>query len=86
MTSRNGRGGDEQAVRVLIADDQRPTRRALSALLTLLPQPVNVVGEAGDGETAVPYYCWTDVQSRSFGRWNHVTECHPPSFICPVVR
>jgi DNA-binding NarL/FixJ family response regulator len=40
-------------VRVLIADDQRPTRRALSALLTLLPQPVNVVGEAGDGETAV---------------------------------
>jgi len=53
MTSENGRGGDEQAVRVLIADDQRPTRQALSALLTLLPQPVNVVGEAGDGETAV---------------------------------
>jgi DNA-binding NarL/FixJ family response regulator len=40
-------------VRVLIADDQRPTRQALAALLTLPPRPVNVVGEAADGETAV---------------------------------
>jgi two-component system response regulator DesR len=38
---------------VLIVDDQRPTRRALAALLALSPQTVNVVGEAGDGETAL---------------------------------
>jgi two-component system response regulator DesR len=53
MMSESGKEGDERPVRVLIADDQRPTRQALSALLTLLPQPVNVVGEAGDGESAV---------------------------------
>jgi DNA-binding NarL/FixJ family response regulator len=40
-------------VRVLIADDQRPTRQALTALLTLPPPLVNVVGEAADGETVV---------------------------------
>jgi DNA-binding NarL/FixJ family response regulator len=40
-------------VRVLIADDQRPTRQALAALLTLSSRPVNVVGKAVDGETAV---------------------------------
>jgi two-component system response regulator DesR len=53
MTSGKGREGDGRAVRVLIADDQRPTRQALAALLTLSPQPVSVVGEAADGETAV---------------------------------
>lgn len=40
-------------MRVLIADDQRLTRQALAALLTLSPQPVSVVGKAADGETAV---------------------------------
>ncbi len=39
-------------VRVLIADDQGPTRQGLRALLTLSPQ-VEVVGEAGDGRTAL---------------------------------
>jgi YesN/AraC family two-component response regulator len=53
LTSGNGKERDERAVRVLIADDQQPTRQALAALLALSPQPVNVVGEAADGEAAV---------------------------------
>jgi CheY-like chemotaxis protein len=53
LTSGNGKEGNMRPVRVLIADDQRPTRQALAALLTLSPQPVNVVGEAADGETAL---------------------------------
>jgi DNA-binding NarL/FixJ family response regulator len=39
-------------IRVLIADDQRPTRQGLKALLALFPQ-VEVVGEAGDGQESV---------------------------------
>ena len=39
-------------VRVLIADDQRPTRQGLRALLELFPC-VEVVGEASDGRAAV---------------------------------
>jgi DNA-binding NarL/FixJ family response regulator len=42
----------ERQVRVLIADDQGPTRQGLRALLTLCPQ-VEVVGEAIDGREAV---------------------------------
>jgi DNA-binding NarL/FixJ family response regulator len=42
-----------QSVRVLIADDQRPTRQGLRALLALLPHPVEVVGEAANGQDAV---------------------------------
>jgi two-component system response regulator DesR len=53
LTSGNGKEREERTVRVLIADDQRPTRQALAAVLTLSPQPVSVVGEAADGETAV---------------------------------
>jgi DNA-binding NarL/FixJ family response regulator len=39
-------------VRVLIADDQRPTRLGLRALLDLSPH-IEVVGEAADGRGAV---------------------------------
>jgi two-component system response regulator DegU len=42
----------EPKVRVLIVDDQRPTRQGLTALLNLFPQ-VEVVGEAADGRAAV---------------------------------
>jgi DNA-binding NarL/FixJ family response regulator len=42
----------KQRVRVLIADDQQPTRQGLVALLALLPR-VEVVGEAQDGQEAV---------------------------------
>ena len=42
----------KRQVRVLIADDQGPTRQGLRALLTLSPQ-VEVVGEAMDGREAV---------------------------------
>ncbi len=42
----------KRQVRVLIADDQGPTRQGLRALLTLSPQ-VEVVGEATDGREAV---------------------------------
>jgi DNA-binding NarL/FixJ family response regulator len=42
-----------QSVLVLIADDQRPTRQGLRALLALLSHPVEVVGEAANGEDAV---------------------------------
>jgi DNA-binding NarL/FixJ family response regulator len=38
--------------RVLIVDDQRPTRRGLKAVLTLSPQ-VEVIGEAADGQESV---------------------------------
>jgi NarL family two-component system response regulator LiaR len=38
----------ERQVRVLIVDDQRPTRQGLRALLNLFPH-VEVVGEAADG-------------------------------------
>jgi len=41
-----------QRVRVLIADDQQPTRQGLKALLTHYPQ-VEVVGEATNGQEAV---------------------------------
>jgi DNA-binding NarL/FixJ family response regulator len=37
---------------VLVADDQRPTRRGLHALLNLLPG-VEWIGEAADGNEAV---------------------------------
>ena len=42
----------QRHVRVLIADDQRPTRLGLRALLTFSPQ-VEVVGEAADGLEAL---------------------------------
>jgi DNA-binding NarL/FixJ family response regulator len=38
--------------RVLVADDQRPTRQGLHALLAFWPE-VEVVGEAADGQEAV---------------------------------
>ena len=38
--------------RVLIVDDQRPTRQGLKAVLTLSPQ-VEVIGEAADGQESV---------------------------------
>jgi YesN/AraC family two-component response regulator len=41
-----------QKRRVLIADDQQPTRQGLRALLTLLPD-IEWVGEAADGRKAV---------------------------------
>jgi DNA-binding NarL/FixJ family response regulator len=44
--------GKERRVRVLIADDQRPTRQGLKALLALWPR-VEVVGEAADGQESV---------------------------------
>ena len=44
--------GKEQGVRVLIVDDQRPTRQGLRALLSLSPQ-VEVIGEAMDGQESV---------------------------------
>ena len=42
----------EGRIRVLIADDQKPTRLGLSALLTLCPE-MELVGEAADGLEAV---------------------------------
>jgi DNA-binding NarL/FixJ family response regulator len=42
----------ERQVRVLIVDDQRPTRQGLRALLTLFPH-VEVIGEAADGRESV---------------------------------
>ena len=52
----------EERIRVMIADDQRPTRRGLRALLTLYPA-VELVGEAADGQEAVRMVreCWPDV-------------------------
>jgi DNA-binding NarL/FixJ family response regulator len=41
-----------QRIRVIIVDDQRPTRQGLKALLTLSPQ-VEVIGEAADGQESV---------------------------------
>ena len=38
--------------RILIADDQRPARKGLRALLSMCPQ-VEVIGEAMDGQDAV---------------------------------
>ena len=38
--------------RILIADDKRPARKGLHALLSLCPQ-VEVIGEAVDGQDAV---------------------------------
>ncbi len=43
---------DDQRIRVLIADDQRPARQGLNALLATCPE-INVIGEAGDGREAV---------------------------------
>jgi DNA-binding NarL/FixJ family response regulator len=40
-----------QRIRVLIADDQRPARQGLKALLTHYPQ-VEIVGEATNGQEA----------------------------------
>lgn len=42
----------KQCIRVLIVDDQQPTRQGLSALLNLCPE-VELVGEAADGLEAV---------------------------------
>ena len=42
----------ERRIRVLIADDQQPTRLGLSALFSLCPE-VELVGEAADGLEAV---------------------------------
>jgi DNA-binding NarL/FixJ family response regulator len=42
----------EGQMRVLIADDRKPARLGLKALLTLCPQ-VDVVGEVADGRAAV---------------------------------
>lgn len=42
----------KQRIRVLIADDQQPTRHGLSALLTLCPE-LELVGEATNGLEAV---------------------------------
>jgi DNA-binding NarL/FixJ family response regulator len=42
----------ERRIRVMIADDQQPTRLGLSALLTLCPE-VELIGEAADGLEAV---------------------------------
>ena len=39
-------------VRILITDDQQPTRRGLKALLNFAPQ-IEVVGEAANGQEAV---------------------------------
>jgi DNA-binding NarL/FixJ family response regulator len=44
--------GEEQGVRVLIVDDQRPTRQGLRALLSLSPE-VEVIGEAMEGQVSV---------------------------------
>ena len=44
--------GMERRMRVLIVDDQRPTRQGLKALLSLSPQ-VEVIGEAADGQESV---------------------------------
>ena len=41
-----------ERVRVLITDDQQPTRRGLKALLTFAPQ-IEVIGEAVNGQDAV---------------------------------
>jgi DNA-binding NarL/FixJ family response regulator len=43
---------EKRRVRVLITDDQRPTRQGLRALLALHPQ-VEVVGEAANGQESV---------------------------------
>ncbi len=52
----------EERIRVMIADDQRPTRKGLRALLTLSPE-VELVGEAANGQEAVRMVreCWPDV-------------------------
>ncbi len=52
----------EERIRVMIADDQGPTRRGLRALLTLYPE-VELVGEAANGQEAVIKVreCWPDV-------------------------
>lgn len=42
----------KHCIRVLIVDDQQPTRQGLSALLNLCPE-VELVGEAADGLEAV---------------------------------
>ena len=41
-----------ERVRVLITDDQQPTRRGLKALLNFAPQ-IEVIGEAVNGQEAV---------------------------------
>lgn len=51
-----------QQVRVVITDDQPPTRQGLKALLAHYPQ-IKVVGEAANGQEAVQLMaaCWPDV-------------------------
>jgi DNA-binding NarL/FixJ family response regulator len=41
-----------ERIRVLITDDQQPTRRGLKALLTFAPQ-IEVIGEAVNGQDAI---------------------------------
>jgi DNA-binding NarL/FixJ family response regulator len=43
---------ETESIRVVIADDQASTRRALRALLAFEPR-IEIVGEAGDGKEAV---------------------------------
>ena len=52
MPHRKKRRRRRGRVRVLIADDQAPTRQGLKALLTLCPR-MDVVGEATNGREAV---------------------------------
>jgi DNA-binding NarL/FixJ family response regulator len=52
MPHRKKRRRRRGRVRVLIADDQAPTRQGLKALLTLCPR-MEVVGEATNGREAV---------------------------------
>jgi DNA-binding NarL/FixJ family response regulator len=52
-TNRNGKNQGEQGLRLVIADDQQPVRRALAAVLAFAPRPVEVVGQAADGEEAL---------------------------------
>jgi two-component system NarL family response regulator len=42
-----------KAVRVLIVDDQQHFRRGLRAALEAAAEPIEVVGEAGDGDEAI---------------------------------
>jgi DNA-binding NarL/FixJ family response regulator len=50
LANTNGKVQSAHGLRVIIADDQQPIRRALAAVLAFAPRPVEVVGEAADGE------------------------------------
>jgi len=43
---------DDQRIRVLIVDDQRPARQGLNALLATCPE-IKVIGEATNGQEAL---------------------------------